>query len=99
MSSEYAVVFVSVFVGLFVLRLIVATIVFVWILPEDTACPVCDSPTLHVQRPVLNRLVPVLRASWCVECGWEGTLRRPRGGVQTPPSRESAHRRPAAARR
>jgi hypothetical protein len=71
---QSAIVFFAVFGGLFVLRFLIATAFFLWILPEGDACPVCNSPTLRVQSPGWNRLFPRLRTSWCYECGWDGLL-------------------------
>ena len=78
-----ALIFGCFFVGLFVVRIIVATIVFFLVIPEGDRCPNCDAPTLRVERPRLNRLVPRIRASWCYECGWEGWLRS--GPLTAPP--------------
>ena len=71
-----AVIFAVIFVGFFVLRLIAATVVFFFILPEGDRCPNCDAVTLRVQSTFLNRLLPRFRTSWCYECGWHGMLRR-----------------------
>ena len=70
-----AIVFTVVFSALFVIRIVLATTVFFWILPEADRCPVCDAPTLRVQHRVWNALFPKLRTSWCPECGWDGLLR------------------------
>ncbi len=70
------VIFVVAFGGLFVLRIIAATLVFLWILPEGDRCPNCDAVTLRVQSAGWNRLMPWFRTSWCYECGWDGLLRR-----------------------
>ena len=72
-----AIIFVVAFGGLFILRIIAATIVFLWILPEGEQCPHCDAVTLRVQSAGWNRLMPWFRTSWCYECGWEGLLRGP----------------------
>src|SRR5688572_633557 len=77
-----AVIFVVAFGGLFILRIIAATVVFLWILPEGHQCPHCDAVTLRVQSAGWNRLMPWFRTSWCYECGWEGLLRGPN---QPPP--------------
>jgi len=68
-------IFVVAFGGLFVLRIIAATLVFLWILPEGDRCPNCDAVTLRVQSAGWNRLMPWFRTSWCYECGWDGLLR------------------------
>ncbi len=69
------VIFVVAFGGLFILRIIAATVVFLWILPEGDRCPNCDAVTLRVQSAGWNRLMPWFRTSWCYECGWDGLLR------------------------
>ena len=90
------VIFVAVFAGLFVLRIIAATLVFLWILPEGDQCPNCDAVTLRVQSAGWNRLMPWFRTSWCYECGWDGLLRG--HGPARPPAfpRLSRQRRPVA---
>jgi hypothetical protein len=69
------VAFVGLFGGLIVARIVVATIVFAWILPEADRCPVCDAPALRIQHGFWDRFFPRLRPSWCPECGWEGLMR------------------------
>jgi hypothetical protein len=44
-----AALFVLVFGGLFILRGIAATIVFLWILPDGIRCPQCDAETMRVE--------------------------------------------------
>jgi hypothetical protein len=70
-----ATIFILIFGGLFVVRIVAATIVFFYILPCGDRCPNCDAPTARVQTGRWNRLVPALRSSWCLHCGWEGILR------------------------
>ena len=72
---SYAVVFTLIFVGLFVLRIILATIFFALILPDDGRCPYCDANTLRVAS-AFDRVLPWFRRSWCLRCGWHGVLRR-----------------------
>lgn len=71
-----AVIFVVVLGGIFVLRILAATLVIFWILPSGVRCPVCDAITVHVQSRVLERVMPWYRNSWCLGCGWEGLLKR-----------------------
>jgi hypothetical protein len=68
--------FVLIFGGLFVLRIIAATVVFFLLLPDDGRCPDCDEPTARVASPVFDRWLPWFRKCWCLRCGWEGVLRR-----------------------
>lgn len=70
-----AIVFVAVFGGFFILRIVAATIFFYYILPDGDRCPNCDAITIRVESKGWNRICPWLRTSWCYECGWEGMLR------------------------
>lgn len=80
---SYAILFTVVFVGLFVLRIILATIFFGLILPADDHCPMCDAATIRIESK-LDRVLPWFRRSWCLRCGWLGTLRR--GSVTEQPA-------------
>lgn len=90
-----AALFVLVFGGLFVLRGIAATIVFMWILPDGVRCPQCDAETLRMEPGRVMRLFRRYRASWCLVCGWRGVHRitppapapkRPHAVQGTPPT-------------
>ncbi|HEY0971362.1 MAG TPA: hypothetical protein VGE02_10400 [Gemmatimonadales bacterium] len=70
-----AAIFAIIIGGLFVLRLVAATVIFCWLLPAGGRCPQCDAPTLWIHSPVWSRIAPWLRTSWCPACGWEGMLR------------------------
>jgi hypothetical protein len=70
-----AAIFVLVFGGPFVLRILAATVVFYYILPSGDRCPNCDAVTIRVQSRVWNTLLPWFRTSWCPRCSWEGMLR------------------------
>jgi hypothetical protein len=78
-----AAIFATVFVSIFVLRIVAATLVFYWILPQSDRCPNCNAVTLRMQSRGLGRWMPWLRASWCIACGWSGMLRH--GPVTQPP--------------
>jgi hypothetical protein len=78
-----AAIFATVFVSIFILRIVAATLVFYWILPQSDRCPNCNAVTLRMQPRGLGRLMPWLRASWCIGCGWNGMLRP--GPVSQPP--------------
>ena len=68
-----AAIFVLVFGGLLVLRIIAATVVFVLILPRGDRCPLCDAVTLRVHSRLLGRIR--LAKRWCLVCGWDGVMR------------------------
>ena len=61
--------------GFFILRGVLATVFFYYLLPEGDRCPNCDAPTIRVQSRGWNLVMPKFRTSWCYECGWEGFLR------------------------
>lgn len=81
-----AALFVLVFGGLFVLRGVAATVVFLWILPEGTRCPQCDAETVRVEPGRVLRWLRRFRSSWCLACGWHGVHRLTR---ELPPSRRA----------
>lgn len=83
-----AVIFAVVFGGFFVVRAIAATIVFYFLLPETSRCPVCDEPTIRVKSAAWNVLLPWFRTSWCYRCGWEGLLRP---GASADPANTESH--------
>ncbi len=92
-----AALFVLVFGGLFVLRFIAATVVFLWILPDGIRCPQCDAETTRVQPGRVMRLLPGFRSSWCLVCGWHGVLRIDPGTSASSPPRAKPRTPPASA--
>ncbi len=70
--------------GFFVLRAVLATVFFYYLLPEGDRCPNCDAPTLRIASRGWNVLFPKFRTSWCFGCGWHGLLRH--GPVSPTPS-------------
>lgn len=61
--------------GFFVVRGVLATVFFFYLLPEGDRCPNCDAVTIRVQSRGWNLVLPRFRTSWCYECGWHGLLR------------------------
>lgn len=70
-----AALFIALFGGLFVVRVIAATVVFLWILPDGDRCPCCDAETLRVESRGVLKVMPWFRSSWCYECNWHGMHR------------------------
>ena len=70
-----AALFAVIFIGFFILRIIAATVFFLWLLPQGDRCPMCDAPTVRVESRGWNLFMPWFRTSWCYECNWEGLLR------------------------
>jgi hypothetical protein len=79
--------------GFFVLRAVLATVFFFYLLPQGDRCPNCDAVTLRVQSRAWNRLLPMFRTSWCYECGWHGLLRHGPLSPKPSPAELSKHPR------
>lgn len=94
-----AVLFVLVFGGLFILRGIAATVVFLWILPDGIQCPQCDADTMRVEPSWVMRLLPSFRSSWCLVCGWHGVHRSSADARKAPTSASTLPPAPRAPRR
>ncbi len=62
-----AAIFIGVFGGIFVLRIIAATVFFFFMLPQGDRCLNCDAPTLRVQRAFWHRWLPWFRPSRCMQ--------------------------------
>ena len=58
------------------LRVAIVTAVVYLLLPQGALCPHCNVEMVAVRNRVLDRLVPVLQRRWCLECGWNGVVRR-----------------------
>ena len=72
---QEAVLTILILGGFFVLRGILATIFFFYLIPEGVSCPNCDEVTVRVESRGWNFLMPRFRTSWCLACGWHGLLR------------------------
>lgn len=94
-----ALLFVLVFGGLFLLRGIAATVVFLWILPDGVRCPQCDAETLRVEPGYVMRLLRSFRASWCLVCGWRGVHRITQPSARARDSHSTSAAVPPAKRR
>ena len=89
-----AAIFAIVFVSIFVLRIIAATLVFFWILPEGDRCPNCNAVTVRLQPRGAMRYMRWFRSSWCLVCGWSGLLRNgPATSATTEAERTLTHKR------
>src|ERR1051325_10051864 len=75
------------------LRVAIVTAVVYLLLPQGALCPHCNVEMVGVRNLVLDRLVPVLERRWCLECGWNGVVRR--GRRTGAPARRAAAPRPA----
>lgn len=74
--------------GFFILRGVLATVFFFYLLPEGIRCPNCDEETIRVESRRINFLMPRFRTSWCLACGWHGLLRE---NGQPPATSRASH--------
>lgn len=72
-----AAIFIGLFVAIRIAFIWLATQAFIAIIPDGDKCPLCDGDTLPIERNGWWRILgKQFRRSWCLECGWEGVLRR-----------------------
>jgi hypothetical protein len=70
------------------LRVAIVTAVVFLLLPQGALCPHCNLEMIAVRNRLLDRLVPALQRRWCLECGWNGVVRRVRSaGARARPRR------------
>ncbi len=55
---------------------LVAVLTYV-LLPRGPTCPHCAAQLTMIRNTFLQRVVPLLERRWCLECGWQGVVRRP----------------------
>lgn len=79
---QEAILAVGILGGFFVLRGILATIFFYYLLPDTANCPNCDAITLRIESRGWTFFSKNLRPSWCLACGWHGLLRAPSRPLQ-----------------
>jgi hypothetical protein len=54
---------------------LVAVLTYV-LLPRGPACPHCAAELTQIRNTFLRRVLPLLEHRWCLECGWQGVVRR-----------------------
>ncbi len=82
------------------MRVAIVTAVVYLLLPRGPLCPHCAIEMVPLRNRFFDRLLPALQRRWCLECGWDGVVRRVRvtgargsgpgaGDSEPPPSPES----------
>jgi len=56
---------------------IVAAVTYL-LLPQGPLCPHCHLDMVAIRNRFFDRLLPALQRRWCLECGWNGVVRRVR---------------------
>lgn len=64
------------------LRVALVTAVAYLLLPRGPLCPHCSNEMMPIRNRFFDRLLPVLQRRWCLECGWNGVVRRVGSGVR-----------------
>lgn len=54
---------------------IVAAVVYL-LLQRGPLCPHCDVAMLPIRNRLVRWLFPALEQRWCMDCGWNGLVRR-----------------------
>lgn len=69
---------VAVLFATVLLRLAMIVGVAYFLVPRGPLCPHCQVEMLPLRHAVLDRVLPGLQRRWCMECGWNGVVRRPK---------------------
>jgi len=60
------------------MRVAIVTAVVYLLLPRGPLCPHCAIEMVPLRNRFFDRLLPALQRRWCLECGWDGVVRRVR---------------------
>jgi hypothetical protein len=61
------------------MRIAIIVAVTYLLLPQGPLCPHCSVDMMPIRNRFFDRLLPALQRRWCLECGWNGIVRRMRG--------------------
>lgn len=71
------------------LRLAIVAAVIYRLLPPGPLCPHCKVEMVPIRNRFFDRLLPAIQRRWCLECGWNGIVRR----IRAAPTRTRTTRR------
>jgi hypothetical protein len=74
------------------LRVVIVTAVVYLLLPQGPLCPHCNVDMVAIKNRFFDHLLPLLERRWCLECGWNGVVRRVRAARARRPARPAAPR-------
>jgi len=75
---------VAVLLSTVLLRLTIVAAVVYRLLPRGPLCPHCQVEMVPIRNRFFDRLLPALQRRWCLECGWNGIVRRIRAAPTRP---------------
>ena len=58
------------------MRVAIVTAVVYLLLQRGPLCPHCGIAMLPIRNRLVHWLLPALERRWCIECGWNGLVRR-----------------------
>lgn len=79
---------VAVLLATVLMRVAIILAVAYLLLPRGPICPHCGIEMAALRNRFFDRLLPALQRRWCLECGWDGIVRR----VRSAPTRRRAPR-------
>jgi hypothetical protein len=85
---------VAVLLATVVMRVALIGAVVYLLLGQGARCPHCGVAMVPIRNRLLDRLLPLLERRWCLECGWNGVVRRNRS-VSPPAAARRAPPRPS----
>lgn len=92
-------IFIGVFVTIRIVIVWFVTKLFILMIPDGDLCPLCNGYTLPIERDGWWRVLGKrFRRSWCLDCRWEGVLRRSAHFDPAALSRDAKPRRTARRR-
>lgn len=59
-----------------VMRLAIVGVVVYLLLPRGPTCPRCGVQMAGIRNRLVDHVLPWLERRWCLECGWDGLVRR-----------------------
>jgi hypothetical protein len=71
------------------LRFAIILAVVYLLLSKSTRCPHCDAEMMAIRNRFVDGVLRKIERRWCMDCGWNGVIRRPR-----PAPTPTATRRP-----
>ena len=69
---------VAVLLATVLLRFVIVAAVVYLLLPRETRCPHCDAEMVPIRNRFVDSVLRKVERRWCMECGWNGVIRRPR---------------------
>ena len=68
---------VGVLLATVVLRFAIILAVVYLLLSKTTRCPHCHAEMVPIKNQFVDRVLRKIERRWCMECGWNGVIRRP----------------------